>query len=1179
MYFEKIYMHGFKSFADPVTIDFNDGITCIVGPNGSGKSNISDAIRWVLGEQSPKMLRGGKMEEVIFAGTATRKSRGMAEVTLVIDNQKGILPIEYQKVAITRRMYRSGEGEYFINGNHCRLRDIRELIMDTGIGVDGYSLIGQGKISDIVSSKPEIRREIFEEAAGIVKYRTKKYDAEKKLDNSTQNLDRVNDIINEIEGRIGGLKTDSEKAKEYLEIKDRYDKLEINITLKTIEDTDIKNEYIKDDILELSGTLSQAREEKDSLNLDMEKAKGKNAELEDLINKSKEKHMNANDSLAALIKDKEISKEKLENMIKERSRIENQIGVFREKLNREEEQEESFIKKLNGFDKEKNKLEEALAQSIEEYDKKNAAVNENIISIDNSRNKIFELQSEISSQKSEITGILNLRENLVSRKEELDFDMESSEFDLNLEELNEAKNKKKHKEEENERFLKELDKIYFTEKEMISEINSLEHKIRENNIFLEGTKSRKKTLEELEQSYEGYSHGVKFIMNSGIAGLYGTVADLISVDSDKRIAVETALGYGLQNIVCKDDISAKKAINLLKEKRAGRLTFLPVSSMKGTELEESSLRGEPGFVGVASKCITFDKKYESAIKYLLGKVVLVDNIDTGVAMSKNNHAASRFVTLTGEVISPKGAMTGGNLKSNKGGLLMRKAELSELNGKIDKLQRVNGDLVKKLEDLNKRLSKNKELVKEKEEEKINMENQLTELKRDVAVLEMKYHELSNSHEKKITELKKLEEQLKESALMVERIESSVSNKEKDMQELIIRAETDQREGEQTKEELKNFSEIITQRRIDLSKITAEYEAAGNSLRTLRERIEEYTKEIEDSEEALSNIDSNSLRMEEHIKENAININMAELEVKNIGDYGEELEEEKAQIRELIEKLEVKIKLLDEDINGFSGQKYELEIKQAKQETMLENLKEKLWEEFEISYVQAVEYRDREIDLKEAQKEAKTLKSRLRAIGEVNIGSIREYESVNKRYEFLVEQRDDLNKAMTSLKEIIDQMDRNIKNNFNESFFSIMKNFDETFKELFGGGTAKLSLEDESRPLDCNIEITAQPPGKKLQNINLMSGGEKTMTAIALMFAVLKAKPTPFCILDEVEAALDDANIERFAKYLRTFENIQFALVTHQKATMEYGDSLFGVTMPEQGISKVLSLKLGDEINI
>lgn len=1179
MYFEKIYMHGFKSFADPVTIDFNDGITCIVGPNGSGKSNISDAIRWVLGEQSPKMLRGGKMEEIIFSGTASRKSRGMAEVTLVIDNEAGVLPIDYRKVAITRRMYRSGEGEYLINGNHCRLRDIRELIMDTGIGVDGYSLIGQGKISDIVSSKQDVRREIFEEAAGIVKYRTKKQDAEKKLENSIQNLDRVSDIINEIESRIGGLKTDSEKAKEYLEIKDKYDKLEINITLKNIEDTDIKNEYLKDDILTLSGTLEQVKEEKASLISETAKAKEKNLELEDLINRYREKSIEARDKMAMLIKEKELSAEKLESLVRDRTGIESRLETYREKLEHEEKNENELLNKVKNLMSEKETLEKSLQESIEEYEKKNKFANESILSIDSDRNKIFELQSDISSKKSEINGIDNLRNNLILRQEEIDSNTKDSEYDSNSRELESKLGEKAEADKALNEICEYMDKANNLRAFKVKELAEIDEKIRENRVFIEGTRARKKTLEELEQSYEGYSHGVKFIMNRGVNGLYGTVAELISVNRENRTAIETALGYGLQNIVCKDDRSAKSAIKLLKDNKAGRLTFLPVNSMRGSALESRIFKNEKGFVGIASECIEYEEHLRPVMEHLLGKVVIADTLDNAVAMSKGKRTATKFVTLTGEIVNSSGAMTGGNLKSGKGGLLTRKSELLELTSKIKNMEEENKTLIEKKENVQSDILKTDADLDKKILEKNKNEDRLTEINRDVAVLEMKNEELNFSRERTRQELKKLSEQLDESQKMANDLKIKVAEMEDEMQNLISKTETDRIENEKIKEDLREHSETITHGRISLSKATAEYDAANEALGAVRDRIAEYTKELEEGEAEVSHIADTKANLEEKIRGLVININMAELDIKNVNSYDSELEQEKKHIRELLEKLESKVKLLDEDINGFAGRKYELEIKQAKQETTLENLKNKLWEEFEISYVQAVEYRDREIDLKEAQKEAKHLKARLKAIGEVNLGSIKEYESVNKRYEFLVEQRDDLNTAMSGLKDIISRMDRNIKKNFNDSFSSIMKNFDETFKELFGGGTAKLSLEDESRPLDCNIEITAQPPGKKLQNINLMSGGEKTMTAIALMFAVLKAKPTPFCILDEVEAALDDANIERFAKYLKTFKDIQFALVTHQKVTMEHGDSLFGVTMPEQGISKILSLKLGDEIEL
>lgn len=1183
MYFKRIDMHGFKSFAEPVSIEFHEGITCIVGPNGSGKSNISDAIRWVLGEQSPKMLRGGKMEEVIFAGTASRKSRGMAEVTLVVDNSTGILPIDYAEVAITRRMYRSGESEYSINNNQCRLRDIRELIMDTGIGVDGYSLIGQGKIADIVSNKPESRREIFEEAAGIVKYRTKKAESERKLESTNANLERVNDIISEIEARIGGLKEDSEKAKEYLVLRDRYQELEINVTLKNIENIELKNEYIKDDLSELVSQIDDLKEDKTAIDSDITSNRNRNEELGKLGNETRDRLLLSVEKINSLVNRNQLNGEKLATIEKDKERLTEEIAAVDSKLEKENESAKEFYISKNKIDEELAVLEADLSEKIRNYTEITAALSADAEEIDSQKNKIFELHSTISNKNSEINSLLSLQNTLEKRKIQILAEKETDDsasldltgrYESSVSELSSLKEQFQKIESDNHAFKQQYNENVMMEKQLAKELEELK-------ISIGQISTRKKMIEEMESSYEGYNNAVKFVMKSNLPGINGVVAELIEVPRGYETAIETALGAALQNIVCEDDRSAQAAIGALKANKAGRLTFLPIRSMRDSSLNyDQRLRNAEGFKGFGVQCIKYDPKYQKVMEYLLGRVIIVDTLDHAVKLSKNSSGGGlRFVTLEGEVINSGGAITGGTFRNNTSNLLERKAEAKQLGEKLVSMEqsKISGD--KEIETLREEILQGQDLIgkmdrnhREKELELLSKENSIGTMKQQLADWRL-------SDEKRQRELNNIDNETKSSESMIEEIKAVVKRAEEEIAEIEKMADSGVIKYEEKKAELDAINEEITKARIAVG--TAE--SQKNHVGQLLSRITEYKTELAE-EKAAKELAIQSLEEEKQGLENggsslADEIRVMEQEKESVEKYLAEIEEEKAAVSKYLNEIIQKKESMDSILTGYQDQKYELEIKQAKYETQLDSYKDKLWEEFEVSYLQAIEFRKKDFNLASAVKETREIKNRIKELGEVNVGAIKEYESVSERYEFLDEQRNDILGAMSSLKQIIDDMDKTIKQSFKESFDKIMANFELAFTELFGGGAAELRLEDENNPLECGIEIVAQPPGKKLQNINLMSGGEKTMTAIALMFAVLKAKPTPFCILDEVEAALDDANIDRFAKYLTNFKNIQFALVTHQKATMEYADVLYGVTMPEQGISRVISLRLGDTFEL
>ena len=1181
MYFKRLEMHGFKSFAEPVVIEFHEGVTCIVGPNGSGKSNISDAIRWVLGEQSPKALRGGKMEEVIFAGTASRKSRGMAEVTLVIDNSTGLLDIDYNEVAITRRMYRSGESEYLINNNQCRLRDIRELIMDTGIGVDGYSLIGQGKIADIVSNKPESRREIFEEAAGVVLYKSKKAETEKKLESTSNSLERVTDIISEIEGRIDGLQEDSQKAKEYLELREKYQNLEINIILKNVENLQSKNEIYKNDIKQAEKDIADILSHKEKADIEARDKNEENTRLEGLGNEARDSLLKIVEDINLVQNRKDLNKEKLAALDRDDERINAEIKAVTEKLEKEEGNKAELLKSETELKSKLHDAGEELKSRIVIHGKLTEEAGETSSAIDEKRDALYQLHSLISSKRSIAKSYDSIRNTLLKRQEELDAEAEGKEKNnkASIDELEEAKLKR-------DSIRNALTEMEEDLKELQAEKNELATRQKELRVEIEDIKleggqkvSRKKTIEEMENNYEGYNFAVKHIMHAGLNGIRGVVAELMTVPEGMETAIETALGGQMQNIVCDTDNNAKRAVNLLKENKAGRLTFLPVSSVKGNRAQiDSRIRNDFGFQGLGVDCIKFDEEYTNIFEYLLGRVAIVDNMDTAVSLSKMG-SGLRFVTLEGEVITTSGAITGGRYKNKTANLLERKGEIQKLEEDIKELRNDLREKTEEQEDITDRLEDMKEIEESTSEDKHEKEVFLASLESTIAALEATLEDMKNRSEKHTREVASIEKEMADADNMIETAEREIKNFEEEIVNIQKEIEELLSEYELRKTSVDDASEQITTARLAVR----EWEGKKENLKNIMARVEASKEEYE------VQLEEKKREKEENERErNSIFFGNPDDEV-SVDDLIKNKEETEGYIREVTSKREELQKRLTElnaeieeaagKINSIQDQKYQMEIKTAKADTQLDTLKERLFDEFEISYAQALDYRQEDFVMSSSVKESRKIKDRIRELGDVNVGAIKEYEEVSERYTFLTDQRTDIITAMDELKAIITDMDQTIKRRFKENFDQVVKNFESIFKELFGGGYAELRMEDENNPLESGIDIIAQPPGKKLQNINLMSGGEKTMTAIALMFAVLKTKPTPFCILDEVEAALDDANIDRFANYLRNFDGIQFALVTHQKATMEHADVLYGVTMAEHGVSKVLSLRLGDDFEL
>lgn len=1175
-------MQGFKSFADPVTIELNNGITCIIGPNGSGKSNISDALRWVLGEQSPKQLRGGKMNEVIFAGTATRKPKGMAEVTLVIDNEARILPIEYNEVAVTRRMYRSGESEYLINGNQCRLRDIKELFMDTGIGVDGYSIIGQGKIADIVSNKADDRRAIFEEAAGVVLYKSRKADAEHKLKSASENLERVRDIISEIEGRIGGLKEDSEKASEYIVLRDRYKHLGINIILHNLDALDKSVQAGRDELEALTDAYNSARQANTDLDNSIEVLRVLEASLSESLEEANQCLLDKIEELNTISNRGELNTEKLANIEKDLVRINSSIDEINEKLEGERNAFAELEAKENEIIEAKDdaaRAHEEAVYSYNEHVKKSSILNEEI---EKAKDRVIELSSVKVSREAEIRTLESYRVTLDDRRNSLQSEFEGRDV----------------KETENREKLSAIDEAIAGKEQEISELGRLGDNVNDNIIELNnktasssseieelGAKlnralSRKNTIEEMESNYEGYNNAVRTLMSKSFQGIVGTVSELITVPAGYETAIETALGQSLQNIVCKDDASAKSAINYLKSSKAGRATFLPVESIKAVRIQlDNEVKRAKGFIGLASSIVEVDSRYKEICDYLLCRVIVAESMDDAIAISKLNAGGFRIVTLDGELINANGAITGGRYANKTANFLDRKKEIHELAETIESIRaeilNVKNNRESMLDEIASLKNKRNELTEKYQE--LNIELSILKADREHAVeLAEQDSQASNKYE---SELASISDDISRASDMINRYKNEIEAADTEIAEIESKMDDLYENADRYKTVIEDDNERIVSAKVKLS----ECETRILSQNELIERVRDVITELED------NLTDNQTELAE--LENTRNL---------LTDSGQastekklELQEEKNSLEEKLASLTTRIdqartdyetaradhKKNTAELEKLADEKYKLELKNAKNETLLDTQKDKLWDEFEVSYAEACDIRDENFAITSGNKELRDIKIRMAELGDVNISAIEEYKQVSKRYEFMTAQEADTTKAMNELGEIISNMDNTIKTRFKETFDEVVVNFENIFKELFGGGYAELRLEDEGNPLESSIEITAQPPGKKLKNINLLSGGEKTLTAIALMFAVLKAKPTPFCILDEVEAALDEVNIERFSSYLRNFNEVQFALITHQKATMEHADVLYGVTMPEQGISKMLSLKMGDSFEI
>ena len=1181
MYLKRLELQGFKSFADKTVLELMPGLTTVIGPNGSGKSNISDAIRWVLGEQSMKSLRGTKSEDIIFAGTQNRKSLGFAEASLVFDNSDEKLPIEYSEVTVTRKIYRSGESGYYINKTPCRLKDILELFMDTGIGKDGYSIIGQGKIDDILSNKSEDRRHIFEEAAGIVKYRARKEESEKKLEHTKLNLLRVDDIVTEIEGSIGPLKEQSEKAKKYLDYRENLKNIEVGLFLHNIEEN--KNNLSK--IEEVEKILKENYEDeltkqnkfqiqKDDLKSDIDNITNQIEEMQKLGFESTNKIEKINSDI-------KVNEERISNNEINYKRFEEDINETKNKIEELKEEQKTKENKKENLYKNKEKFEAELKQKQEELEKISGKLSEKEIEIEEKKKKVeanvdlkYENQNVISTQNATFEEVEKREKTLKNEVQTTISELDSSritkgEIEKEFSEIESKRNKAQEKLNNiNEKRAESTQKI----KEYEDEINKISYNIRMKD-------SRLKFLQETEKEKEGYTKSVKNLLldcdkNKELSkGVCGVLANIVSTEKEYETAIEMCLGGSLQNIVTETESEAKKLVEHLRKNNMGRASFLPITSVKGRKIDKYDSKNINGIIGVASDLVKYEKKYEGIILSLLGRTIIVDNMDNGVELAKKNRYSFRIVTLKGDVINPSGSITGGSVMQKTVNILGRSREIESiqkeinvLNKKLENIQKEKENYLSDIEDVLEEASSLEQNMQEidityaTEKQKMvsieenveRLENRLARLKQEQESIINKKQELNSIKEEAKEQIEKLSKENEELNNVIEEF----ANLNKDNQKYI--------------DDL-NFD--ITNLKISVSS----FEESEMSIKEMTERIGEDIKNNEESirnkQEQLSNIKNDNEQLMNNINELKNKITQIKEDVENSGNKVEKLKEERIKSNEKLEKTEKEIESLFKTIEGLKEQLVKIDVKKTKTAQDIEDIINKMWEEYELTPNSCENY-EKPTNVAQTQKRVKEIREEIKKLGSINVDSIEEYKQLKERYDFMCEQRLDLEDAIAKLKKIINEMTQVMKEQFSEKFKIINKNFNEVFKELFGGGKAELILTDEQNILECGIEIQAQPTGKKLQNMSLLSGGERALTAIALLFAILKINPSPFCVLDEIEAALDDVNVFRYADYLKKFtKETQFLVITHRKGTMEAADTVYGVTMEENGISKLLSMKL------
>ena len=1179
MYLKSIEIHGFKSFANKIVFQFHNGITGIVGPNGSGKSNVADAVRWVLGEQKVKQLRGASMQDVIFAGTELRKPQGFASVAITLDNSDHKLPVDYDEVTITRRIYRSGESEYRMNGSQCRLKDINELFYDTGIGKEGYSIIGQGQIDKILSGKPEERRELFDEAAGIVKFKRRKTVAQKKLEDEKQNLVRVTDILAELEKQVGPLAKQSETAKEYLRLKEELKRCDANAFLAEtagiqtqLKELEEKEAIVSDQLEETSLASENLKREYDQLT----------------------------EAIAALDEGLAGKREERTQAGMLMGNLEGQIGVLKEQINTERMNAEHIASRLSSIDgelEEKNlqmtgyeRERDEIAAQAETCLKRQEDAEE---ALRRTEEEMMLLDQQIEDGKASIIANLNEKASLAARKQRYATMLEQAQVRRSevAQRLLKFKSDESVQDEQLKAEREKLDAVEAEINRLMGErtaaeenIAGLEQEVRRLNKNLNDTQqqyhtsyTRLESLRNLAERYEGYGGSIRRVMEvrDRVKGIHGVVADIISTEKKYEVAVETALGGSIQNIVTDSEQTAKQLIEYLKKNKYGRATFLPLTSVgsRGGFNQEAALR-EPGIIGLADSLVHVEPQYRGLASYLLGRVVVAENIDCAIALARKFRYSLRIVTLEGELLSAGGSMTGGAFK-NSSNLLGRRREIEELEAACKKA-------LVRVDEIQKDLSLNEGLLTEEREnlERLRAAGQEAILRRNtiqigIAGLEEKKTEIAESSTDMVRENQDLEEQLREIGRSQEQ----------------LREEEERLEGQnaQTSREIERLTGELERARQDSDARRQELSGAQMETSGLHQRHQFALENIRRVREEMRRLDEEKRELSQGAGGSSQAIASREAEIGQLRELIESTGRKSAQLEEEIEKARQEKEAQTARQNTFFARREEIsgEMGRLDKELLrLQNQSEKLsermesyvnymWSEYELTRQGAEALRDEDApELGQLKRRLEELKSAIRSLGNVNVNAIEDYKEISERYEFMKTQHGDLVKAEEALLKIIEELDAGMRRQFEEKFREIQREFDKVFKEMFGGGSGKLELLEDEDLLEAGIQIIAQPPGKKLQNMMQLSGGEKALTAIALLFAIQNLKPSPFCLLDEIEAALDDSNVDRFAKYLHKLTKYtQFIVITHRRGTMMAADRLYGITMQEKGVSTLVSVNL------
>ncbi len=1179
MYLKSIEVQGFKSFANKIVFEFHNGITAIVGPNGSGKSNVADAVRWVLGEQRVKQLRGASMQDVIFSGTELRKPQGFAYVAITLDNSDHQLAIDYDQVTVARRLYRSGESEYLINGSACRLKDINELFYDTGIGKEGYSIIGQGQIDKILSGKPEDRRELFDEAAGIVKFKRRKDIAQKKLEDEHLNLVRVEDILAELEKQVGPLKKQSETAREYLRLREELKRREVNLFLRENAEIQAQLKEAAERESIVSADLNETKEESDRLRADYEtldqEIAGLNETLEQSRNRKNQEHLL-------------------------QGNLEGQINVLLEQIKNEQLNAEHFNHRIAGIDRETEEKSEQIrryeadhaeiAAQVREGRKRQEESEETLRQADE---QIMLLDARIEDQKSGIISNLNERASLTARQQHYKTLLEQVQVRHSevRQRLLRIKSDESAQEEQKKTAAAELAQIeqrlakLAQSQEELEELirgqeqesRRLNHNLNEKQQEYRGTWAKLESLRNLAERYDGYGGSIRRVMEvrDRVKGVHGVVADLITTKKEYETAIETALGGSIQNIVTDSEITAKRLIEYLKKNRYGRATFLPLDSVgrSGGFSQPEALR-EPGILGLASTLVEYDNQYKGLAEYLLGRVVVADDIDHAIALARKYRHTLRIVTLEGELLSAGGSMTGGAFK-NSSNLLGRKREIEELEEQCEKIR-------KQSERMNQELERNEGRLQESRRELEQVRAGLQEaylaqntVRLNLSQIEGKLQEIGDSSQDLVLENRQLEEQV----LDLKKNQEELSGEVRGLEGRNDLASQDIEQMSRRLEEEKSRREVLAEKlsglRLEASGLQQKYSFVQENADRVREEIRRLEKE---KQELLAGAhDTDAVIGEKNQEIQSLRGQMSR-SAGCIRELEQTIEKETAAREERSarqKKLFARREELSERLSRLDKDQFRLQSQQEKLNERLDRQVDYMWSEYGLTYSTAEALRDEQLpSVPEMRRQADQLKTEIKGLGHVNVNAIEEYKEVSERYEFMRSQHEDLRAAEAALQKIIEELDAGMRRQFTEKFRDIRLEFDKVFKELFGGGHGTLELVAEEDILEAGVQIIAQPPGKKLQNMMQLSGGEKALTAIALLFAIQNLKPSPFCLLDEIEAALDDSNVERFARYLHKLtRSTQFIVITHRRGTMVSADRLYGITMQEKGVSTLVSVSL------